>query len=139
MNEHIPRYHASPQNSSDRSFGFVFAIFFLVVGLLPLLHGQAVRGWAVTLAAVFGGTALTVPVILAPLNRLWTRLGLLLHRVVSPLALGILFFGVVMPTGLLMRLFGKDPLRLRLDKNASSYWIVREPSGPAPESLKNQF
>jgi len=67
------------------------------------------------------------------------KLGDILHRIASPIALAILFYGVVTPTGLLMRLFGKDPLRLRFDREAKSYWIAREPPGPAPESLKDQF
>lgn len=127
------------EGSSDRTFGLVFAAFFLVVAALPLLHGGPVREWALIVAAVFAAAALAVPRILAPLNRLWMRFGALLHRIVSPVALGILFYGVVAPTGLLMRLFGKDPLRLKFDREAPSYWIDRVPSGPEPPSLKNQF
>ena len=139
MHEHAPRHIAPVESSSNRSFGLVFTGFFLIVGLLPLLYGHSLRIWALALAGVFLVTALAAPSLLAPLNRLWTKLGLLLHRIVSPIALGILFFGVVTPTGLLMRLLGHDPLRLRLDKTATTYWIVRNPPGPAPESLINQF
>jgi hypothetical protein len=135
----IPNQVEQPQGSSNLTFGLVFAVFFLIVGLLPLLHGHSMRIWALPVAAGFLVTALIMPSVLAPLNRLWTRFGQLLHRIVSPIALGILFFGVVTPTGLLMRLFGKDSLRLRLDKNAASYWIVRTPPGPEPESQTNQF
>jgi hypothetical protein len=139
MLEGLPRKHNINNGSSDRSFGLVFAVFFLIVGLLPLLHGQVLRIWALPLAAGFLVVAMIVPGILSPLNRLWTRFGLLLHSIVSPFALAILFYGVVTPTGLLMRLFGKDTLRLRPDKNAASYWIERTPPGPEPDSLKNQF
>lgn len=139
MNEHHPHNIAPVEGSSDRSFGLVFAVFFLTIGLLPLLHDQGPRLWAVCVSLIFGVVAFVAPTILAPLNRLWTRFGILLHRIVSPVALGILFFGVVAPTGLLMRLLGKDPLRLRMDKTATSYWIVRSPPGPTAESLKNQF
>lgn len=139
MLEGLPRKHNINNGSSDRSFGLVFAAFFLIVGLLPLLHGHALRIWALLMAAGFLVVAMIIPGILSPLNRLWTSFGLLLHRIVSPIALSILFYGIVTPTGLLMRLFGKDPLRLRPDKNAASYWIVRTPPGPEPESLKNQF
>lgn len=90
-------------------------------------------------AGAFLLLAMLIPQVLAPANRLWTKFGLLLHNIVSPIALGILFFLVVTPTGLLMRLFGKDPLRLRFDPAASSYWIKRDPPGPAADSLKNQF
>ena len=74
---------------------------------------------------------------LAPLNRWWTKV--LLYRVVNPIALGLLFYVAVMPVGLLMRVPGKDPLQLRRDPDAASYWIDRTPPGPAPESMKNQF
>lgn len=139
MNEHTPRHLETPEGSSDRSFGLVFSSLFFVVALWPLLHGNNIRLWAIGFGLIFGIFALAAPRILTPLNRLWTRFGLLLHRVVSPIALGILFFGVVTPTGLLMRLFGKDSLCLRLQKNAATYWIPRTPPGPKPESLKNQF
>jgi hypothetical protein len=127
------------RGSSDRSFGIVIAGFFAILGLLPLFWGDAVRWWALAAAAVFCAAALAAPRLLAPLNRQWTRLGLLLHRIVSPLVLGIMFFGMFMPIGLLMRISGKDPLRLRADPDARSYWIERIPPGPAAESLKNQF
>lgn len=139
MHEHSPR-HASPiQSSSDRSFGFVFAVVFLIIALYPLLHAQGVRIWAIAVSGVFLLLAMLLPHVLAPANRLWTKFGLLLHNIVSPIALGILFFLVVTPTGLLMRLFGKDPLRLRFDAAADSYWIKRDPPGPTADSLNNQF
>ena len=127
------------KGSSNRSFGIVFAFVFAVIGLLPLVFGGSVRVWALTVGGLFLLVALAVPAILAPLNRAWLRFGLLLHRIVSPLVLGIMFFLVVTPTGLLMRALGKDLLRLRFDKQSSSYWIDRAPPGPAPESLKDQF
>jgi hypothetical protein len=139
MHEHSPRHVAPVQSSSDRSFGLVFTVVFVIVGLLPLLNGQGIRVWALGLSAVFFLVALAVPRVLAPANRAWTKFGLLLHGVVSPVALGVLFFGVVTPTGLLLRLFGKDPLRLRFDPAAKTYWIARAPPGPDADSLKNQF
>jgi hypothetical protein len=80
-----------------------------------------------------------LPRALGPLNWLWTQFGLLLHKIVSPIVLGVLFFLVFTPLGLAMRLFGGDPLRLRFQPDAPSYWIERSPPGPAPDSLKNQF
>lgn len=139
MNEHQPRHLAQVANATDRSFGIVFTIFFAIVGLLPLFSSHPVRIWAFIVSTLFLLLALLRPSSLAPLNKLWTKFGALLHRIVSPVALGVLFFLVVTPTGLLMRLFGKDPLRLRLDRNAKSYWIERSPPGPDAESLKNQF
>lgn len=131
--------HEEVRGSSDRAFGFVFAGVFAIIGLLPLILGGRLRLWAVGLAIAFAAVALVMPRLLAPANRLWTRFGLLLHRVVSPLALGIMFFVAITPTGLLMRLFGKDPLRLRFERDRPSYWIDRVPPGPAPQSLKDQF
>ncbi len=126
-------------DNKDRTFGVVFAAFFAIVALLPLWRGGAPRLWAVIVAVVFIAVALVAPAALAPLNRLWLRFGGLLNRITSPIALAILFYGVVMPTGIAMRLLGKDPLRLRRDPRARSYWIAREPPGPPGDSLKNQF
>ena len=130
---------ARPPGSSDRAFGIVFAVVFAIVALLPLWRGGEVRIWALLAAAAMLAIAFAAPRVLAPFNRLWTAFGSLLHRIVSPVALGIVYFGVVAPTGLLMRLFGKDPLRLRFDASAPSYWIERSPPGPSAESLKDQF
>jgi hypothetical protein len=139
MHEHTPHHTSQTQSSSDRSFGFVFTAVFLIIALYPLLHAAGIRIWAVVVSGLFLLLALFVPQVLAPANRVWTKFGFLLHRIVSPLALGVLFFLVVTPTGLLMRLFGKDPLRLRFDPTADSYWIKRDPPGPAADSLNNQF
>ncbi len=114
------------ESSSDRSFGLVF-------------HREPPRWWALALAAVFALVALSRPVLLAGLNRLWTKLGVLIGKVVSPVALGILFYGVITPIGALVRLAGKDPLRLKRDAGASSYWIPRQPPGPPPDSMTRQF
>lgn len=139
MHEHTQKHSAEIKGSSDRSFGLVFFAVFTIVALYPLLEGGAVRAWSLIVAAIFLLLALLVPGVLAPANRLWTKFGELLHRIVSPVALGIIFYIAVFPTGLVLRLFGKDPLRLRLDPSAESYWIKREPPGPSAESLNNQF
>lgn len=139
MHEHIRHHEQASEGSSDRSFGLVFAALFLVVALLPLLQGHSVRLWAMGVSLSFGAIAFAIPATLAPLNRLWTKFGLLLHSIVSPIALGILFYGVVTPTGLVMRLLGKDLLRMRFDRSAASYWVERTPPGPDAESFKNQF
>ena len=83
--------------------------------------------------------AILKPELLAGPNRLWIKLGLLLGKIVSPIALGIVFYCVVAPIGTLVRLTGKDPLRLKLDPRADSYWIPRKPPGPPPDSMNNQF
>jgi hypothetical protein len=138
---HQPSRSPSPiiQGSSDRGFGLVFSVCFAAVGLLPLLQGNAPRLWAVVASGVMLVVAMLAPALLRPFNRLWTRFGILLHSVVSPVALAIVFFGVVTPTGLLMRLFGKDLLGLRFDRNAASYWVKRTPPGPTADSLRQQF
>jgi hypothetical protein len=125
--------------SSDRTFGLVFAAFFLILATWPLLRGVPMRWWAFAVALAFAAVALALPARLAPLNRLWMRLGLLLGKVVSPVALGIVFFGVLTPTAVLMRWRGKDPLRLARAPTSPTYWVLREPPGPAPQSMTNQF
>jgi hypothetical protein len=133
------RRDETAQTSSDRTFGLVFVVVFLAVGLLPLLVHGGVRVWSLVVAGTLLLIALTAPAVLAPLNRLWMRFGALLHRIVSPLVLGVMFFGVITPMGLVMRARGKDPLRLRADAGASSYWVRRTPPGPARDSFKRQF
>jgi hypothetical protein len=129
----------SGRTSSDRAFGIVFAAVFGVVGLLPVLRGGPVRSWALALAGVLLVVALRRPALLAPFNRWWTAFGLLLHRVVSPLVMGLIFYGVVTPTGVLLRLGGKDPLNLAWDRNIDTYWIDRRPPGPTPDTMPRQF
>jgi hypothetical protein len=128
--------------SSDRSFGIVFAVVFAIIGLWPVLFGdtaRGARGWSLAIAAAFLVVALVRPGLLAPLNRLWTKFGLLLHRIVSPLVMGLLFFAVITPMAVAIRLTGKDLLQLKHDPEAESYWIPRVPPGPAPETIKNQY
>ena len=127
------------EGSSDRAFGLVIAGVCLLVALSPLRHGHATRWWAFAVASVFALVALLKPVLLATLNRLWTKLAVLLGKVVSPIALAILFYGVLTPVAIVIRATGKDPLRLKLDRDADSYWIVRKPPGPPPDSMSNQF
>ena len=127
------------KGSSDRGFGVVFAIVFAAIGLFPLLNGESPRGWSLAVAGAILAAALVKAEWLAPFNQVWFRFGLLLHRIVNPIIMALLFYGVVMPTGLIMRAAGKDLLRLRYDPNAESYWMHRDPPGPNPESLKHQF
>ena len=124
---------------SDRSFGRVFTGFFLLLGLWPLLRGRPVRAWALGVAALCLILTLARPSLLHPANLLWTRLGLLLQRVVSPVVMGAMFLLLFTPMGLLLRAMGKDLLRLKYDPQAPTYWIHRTPPGPAPESMANQF
>lgn len=127
------------EGSSNRAFGLVFVGFFTIVGIVPWAFGGKLHLWALVLALGLLVVSLLLPSLLAPFNRAWLKFGLLLHKIVSPVVLGIMFFLVVTPIGLLMRMFGKDPLRLKFEPSADSYWIDRSPPGPPPESLKDQF
>jgi hypothetical protein len=129
---------AAPE-SSDRSFGFVFAVVFALIAGWPLWHAEPPRWWAAGIAAAFTLAALARPGILHPLNRAWLALGRLLHLVVSPLVMGAIFFLCVTPIGWIMRLRGKDVLSLARRSDLSSYWIGREPPTPQSQSMKNQF
>ena len=127
------------KSGSDRSFGWVFTCFFLIVALSPMRHAQPIRLWALVVSGGFLLPSLIKPQVLHPLNVLWTRLGILLGRIVAPIVMGLLFFLVVTPMACLMRLLGKRPLQLHMDPGVASYWIQRQPPGPVPESMINQF
>lgn len=139
MNHEDLKTREEIQGSSNRSFGLVFSVVFLVIAALPLFTGEGMRIWSLMVSLVLLVVSFTAPLILSPLNRLWTRIGLLLHGIISPIVLGILFFAMVVPMGILMRLFGKDPLRLHFEPGLNSYWIKRDPPGPKPESMTDQF
>lgn len=125
--------------SSDRSFGFVFAAVFSIIGCWPFLHWQPPRWWALLIAGAFAVVAIIRPQLLHPLNRLWLALGRLLHKIVSPLVMGVVFFATVTPTAWVMRWRGKDLLSLKRRPDLETYWIKREPSRPETETMKNQF
>jgi hypothetical protein len=127
------------EGSSDRSFGLVFTAFFALVGVWPLVHKRPLRLWAFFVSAAFLLVALAIPRVLHPLNVLWTRFGRLLSEVTNPIITGLMFYVIFTPAGILLRLFGKDLLRLKYDRSATSYWIRRDPAGLIPESMRNQF
>lgn len=124
---------------SERGFGFVFCAVFAIIGLWPMLFGGPPRLWSLGVAAAFLLVALIRPSLLSPLNRVWFLFGLLLHKIVTPIVMGVLFFLTVTPTGIIMRLLGKDMLQRRMDPDAKSYWIERHPPGPDPQGMRNQF
>jgi Saxitoxin biosynthesis operon protein SxtJ len=127
------------KRGSDRSFGLIIAGFFALLGLWPLLHLQMPRWGLLVVAVVVFALAAALPVVLHPFNLVWFRIGLLLHKVVTPVIMGVLFYLVVTPIGMAMRLFGKKPLPLKPDRAVKSYWIERDPPGPTPQSMKHQF
>jgi hypothetical protein len=130
---------AEPKMGSERNFGLVFAAMFALIAFLPLVHGNDMRVWPLPLAAVFLAAAVVAPRVLGPLNHLWFKLGLTLGKFVTPLVMTVLFFATVTPVGTLMRAVGKDPLRLKRQPDAKSYWLDRPAPGLAPGSLKDQF
>jgi predicted membrane metal-binding protein len=138
FHENLEREERS-ETGSNRSFGLVFAAVFAVLALWPLLRGGDLRWVPLAIAASFLTVALAAPAVLAPLNRLWMRFGRLLHGIVNPVVMAVIFVGVITPAALIMRALGRDPLRLELDRNASSYWIMRQPPGPAPDTMRHQF
>ena len=127
------------KGSSNRSFGMVFAVVFAIIGFWPLISSGSVRLWVLALALVFLSLALFAPKTLTPLNRLWLKFGLLLHKVVNPVVMAVMFFVVITPTALVVRFLGKRLLDKSFDPDAESYWIHREPPGPEPADMKNQF
>ncbi len=131
----ISRY-VSTEQSSEKSFGVVFSIVFLIVALYPLINSESLRIWALVVSIIFFLLAFLAPKILVLPNKLWFKFGLLIGSIVAPIVMAFVYFVTVLPTGLIMRLLGKDLLKQKLDKNAKSYWVKRsEPMG----SMKNQF
>jgi hypothetical protein len=133
------RSHEPAPSSSDRSFGLVFAGFFALLTLHNWWRAGRVWPLELAIAAVFLAVALLRPTLLHWPNRAWTKLGALLGAIVTPIVMALLFFLVVTPVGLLMRLAGKDTLRRHGPRKGDSYWIVREPPGPSGESMREQF
>ena len=121
--------------SSNRSFGIVFFVVFLLIALYPLTYDGEIRLWSLIISVIFLILGLLDSKILAPLNKIWFKFGVFLGKIVSPIIMGIIFFLVVTPIGLIMRSLGKDLLNLKYNKN-KSYWI--EKNGPK-SIMKNQF
>lgn len=140
MSSHEPlQSYRSTIQSSDRVFGLAFAALFLLIALWPwLARGETARLWALLPSAVFLGLAVFAENRLAPLNRLWFKIGLGLHAIVAPALMGVLFYAAVTPLGCVMRWFGHNLLGLK-KRRQDSYWIERDASAPAGGSMKNQF
>ena len=121
---------------SNKTFGIVFFIFFLIISFYPTLaHGESFRVWALIIGFVFLLLGILKSQYLTPLNIAWYKFGLFLGRFIAPLIMALVFFSVVTPTGLIMRLFRKDILNLK-KKNSKSYWIEKNDSN---QNMKNQF
>ena len=124
-----------PKIGSNRSFGIVFSIVFLIISIYPILNDENIRIWSLAISLIFLILGIINSKILNPLNKIWFKLGILLGKIISPIVMGIIFFLVVTPTGLLMRVLKKDLLRLKYNKE-SSYWIEKN---DAKSKMKNQF
>ena len=124
------------ERGSEKSFGIVFAVVFLLISLYPLVDNKDVRLWSLIIALILFLLAYVAPKVLSVPNKLWFNLGMALGAVVTPVVMALVYFSTVVPIALIIRLVGKDLLRQKLDKNTKSYWIERnEPMG----SMKDQF
>jgi len=117
---------------SDRKFGWTFAALFLLIGAFY-------HPWLIALAGVIAIITLTRAEWLAPAKHAWMKFGELLNKVVSPVVMGVIFFGIFTPVAIVMRLAGRDALAMRLDKTLPSYWVRRSPPGPADDSFKEPY
>jgi len=120
---------------SNKNFGIVFAIVFLIISFWPLLKGEDIRYWSLIISFIFFILALVNSKILTPLNKIWMKFGILLGKIVSPIVMGIVFFFVVTPTGIIMRILGKNLLNLKKN-NQNTYWIKKDNKN---NNMKNQF
>ena len=121
---------------SNRSFGITFFVVFLIVGIWPLLYSESIRIWSIIISLIFLFLGLIKFRYLTPLNKLWSKFGILLGAIVNPIVMGIVFFVVLTPIAIIMRLIGKDILKRKFNKSEKTYWIYRE---KIKSSLKNQF
>ncbi len=120
---------------SNKSFGIVFFVVFLIIGLWPILNGNEIKIWSIIISLIFLILGINNSKILTPLNKLWFRFGIFLGNFIAPIIMGIIFFFVVTPTGLIMRLLGKDLIKLKKNKD-KSYWIEKK---NIKSSMRNQF
>ena len=136
----IYRTYGKNKTSSDRSFGIVFALVFLFLSVLQVFAARLeLAAVLVAFSIIFILLALFYPTVLHPLNKVWTAFGFLLHKITNPIIMGFIFFFVCTPTGILMKLCGKDPLNRTFDPSTESYWIKRELNRTHEESMKQQF
>ena len=129
------QFNNNIQISSNRSFGIVFFVIFILIALYPITYNEDIRIWSIMISFIFLFLGLLNSTILTPLNKLWFKFGIFLGRIVSTLVMGIIFFFIVTPIGIIMRIIGKDLLNLKFNNN-KSYWIDK--NGPKSK-MKNQF
>lgn len=127
------------ERGSARNFGIVFSAVFLIVAAFLYVSSNTIHYWPLIVAVSFGVIALIVPKLLDPLNFIWFKFGMLLGAIIAPVVMMLIYFLVVTPTGILLRVFGKDPLLLERDENLSTYWIAKKVDDAQPPSMKRQF
>ena len=128
--------NTSIKQGSEKSFGIVFSIVFLIITMYPLINSKEPHLWTLIVSIILLFMSYVTPKALRLPNKLWFKFGILIGSIIAPIIMALVYFITVLPTGLIMRLTGKDLLKQKLDKNAESYWIERsEPLG----SMKNQF
>ena len=113
-------------NNLNRNFGIVFFVVFLIIGLWPLIYSLNVRLWSLIISAIFLTLAFTRPNLLTPLNKVWIKLGHILGKFISPIFLSLIYFIILTSIGILLKIFNKDILDLKLDKKLNSYWKTRD-------------
>jgi len=138
MHENFSR-EESHQGPSNRSFGLTVGGVLALVALVPMLRSRPPRLWALIPAAILLVTGLLLPSVLTVPNRLWMKLAELISKITNPIILSLMFFLLFTPAALIFRLMGKDLLRLKEERELDTYWIARQPAGPPPESMSNQF
>jgi len=132
----VVRKNSTIKMGSDRNFGFTFSLVFLVIAVWPIIFGDKIKNWSLITSIILFFITLIKPTLLNFFNKIWFKFGLMLGGIASPLIMGIIFFFVVTPIGMAMKIFGKDLLRKKIDKKINSYWIKRE---KILESMKKQF
>ncbi|WP_425040324.1 SxtJ family membrane protein [Primorskyibacter sp. S187A] len=131
--------HSEVKIGSERSFGLVFAAVFAIIAFWPVvMSGGSVRLWALIIALGFAAIAFIAPRLLAPLNKVWFKFGLLLGAIMAPLVMGLIFVLTVIPIGYVRRMKNPDPLKQRFDPDAETYWVTRSKDDP-PSSMTKQF
>ena len=124
------------KKSSNKSFGIVFFIVFLIIGFFPLLNQQELRYWSIIIAVIFLVLGVFNSTLLTPLNKIWIKFGILLGSFISPIIMGVIFFLVVFPTGIIIKLFKKNFIGLKYENTQKSYWIKKQKIN---STMRNQF
>lgn len=127
--------HQNIKLPTNRNFGIVFFLIFLIIALWPLFNGETIRYWSLIVSFIFFVLGLINSKLLTPLNKIWFKFGILIGNIIAPIIMGIIFFFVVTPTGIIMKLFGKDPLNLK-NNNNDTYWINKDKNN---SSMRKQF